>query len=87
MAHYEKEPYLSFGEFSPTSNYTNTKFTIDWGDGTKDEITFDLYITWKDYQPTVHSNVSLNGKPHKGWIELVKKGNKGEIPDDTSDPA
>ncbi len=54
--------YLCFGEFSPQSNYKNETFTIDWGDGTTDEIKFNLYITWKGNDPTVHQAVYLNGE-------------------------
>lgn len=54
---------LAFGEFSPSRGYINEPFTIYWGDGTKDEITFDLYITWESKtEPVIHRTVSLNGK-------------------------
>ncbi len=69
--------FLEFGEFSPQSHYTNETFTIEWGDGTKDVISFDLYITWANYDPTVHRKLVLNGNVcDNGLIELVKKGNK-----------
>ena len=55
--------YIAFGEFSPTENFKSETFTIDWGDGTKDEIKFDLYITWKNpKEPTVHKKLYINEK-------------------------
>lgn len=69
--------YLAFGEFSPQSSYKNEPFTIEWGDGTKDNISFDCYITWANYDPTVHLKYLLNGEVQdRGLIRLVKKGNK-----------
>ncbi len=54
---------LSFGEFSPDfGNHRNDKLTIDWGNGTKDEITFDFYVTWKRCDPVVHRKFLVNGK-------------------------
>ncbi len=54
---------LSFGEFSPDfGDHRNDKLTIDWGDGTKDEITFDFYVTWKKCDPRVHRKFLVNGK-------------------------
>lgn len=53
---------LGFGEFRPNNNYKNQKFTIDWGNGRTDEIRFDIYITWKKGDPTVHKRRKLNGE-------------------------
>ncbi len=53
---------LSFGEFSPESSYKGETFTINWGDGSEDKIMFDLYITWKRGDPTVHKHVFLNNQ-------------------------
>lgn len=53
---------LSFGEFSPTSDYKQEKFIVSWGDGTQDVFTFDCYITWKNHKPTVHVACWLNGE-------------------------
>lgn len=75
MKNKENEYYLCFGEFSPTNNYQGQPFTIYWGDGSKDEISFDLYITWKNKrEPTVHRNVYLNGKQITDnlYIHIVK---------------
>lgn len=68
-------PVLSFGEFSPEYNYQNESFTINWGDGTKDVVQFDLYITWKKQEPTVHRTLHLNDKVcdnNSFLIEIVK---------------
>lgn len=64
LCSYEKdgEYYLAFGEFAPEDGYKKEYFTIDWGDGTKDEIGFDCYITWKKKKPKVHDGLYLNGK-------------------------
>ncbi|MDR3235237.1 MAG: hypothetical protein LBT48_00720 [Prevotellaceae bacterium] len=73
---------LSFGEFSPDhhsdnkSGYKGETFIIDWGDGTKDTVKFDLYITWKKCNPTVHKSLYLNDKlyPDDSFlITIVKK--------------
>ncbi len=40
-------PVLKFGEFKTTSgssSYRGEVFTINWGDGTSDEVQFDLYV-------------------------------------------
>lgn len=54
---------LYFGEFSPDfGNHRNDKLTIDWGNGTKDQILFDFYVTWKKCDPIVHRKFLVNGK-------------------------
>lgn len=54
---------LAFGEFSPTSNYHDASFKIQWEDGSEDTIKFDLYTVWKSKNdPVVHSKYYLNGK-------------------------
>lgn len=53
---------FTFGEFRPDDNYRNESFTINWQDGSKDVITFDLYITWwTQRDPIFHFKISLNG--------------------------
>jgi len=63
--------YLTFGEFAPDhfnsdldeDGWHGETFTIDWGDGTQDEVKFDLYLTWKRFgkcEPTTHKAVWLN---------------------------
>ena len=54
---------LTFGEFSPIDSFKNETFTIDWGDGTKDVVKFDLYIEWPNmYSPVVINILYLNEK-------------------------
>lgn len=57
--------HLAFGEFSPTWNYRDQSFVVDWGDGTSTEVKFDLYITWDKKKgrkvPNVHSPISVDG--------------------------
>jgi hypothetical protein len=61
-------PVLKFGEFrtSTHSDFRGEAFTLNWGDGTSDEVKFDLYVTWKGLgnkrEPTVHKKIWLNGK-------------------------
>jgi len=65
-----------FGEFDPTETYKDETFVVDWGDGTKDTIRFNLYITWEDEYPTVHKAVYLNDEIYSDTnflIEIVKK--------------
>lgn len=52
---------LGFGEFRPDDNYKNQKLTIDWGNGRVDEVEFDIYLTWKKGDPTVHKRLKING--------------------------
>lgn len=59
---YVKKNLFCFGEFTPCDEFRNEKFTINWGNGLRDEVEFDLYITWKKGNPTVHKRVSINGK-------------------------
>lgn len=59
---------LTFGEFSPESDYHDQTFTIDWGNGTTDRVTFSYYVTWKKNKPTVHSAISVNGKKRDTWL-------------------
>lgn len=75
-SNYYKKYQLTFGEFTPTGNFKNENFIIHWGDGTEDEITFDLYITWKKFDPTVHKIIYLNGERYSDEslrIKIVKK--------------
>lgn len=62
---YKKEApntILGFGEFRPDHNHKNQKFTIDWGNGRVDEIGFDIYITWRKNDPTIHKKLRVNGE-------------------------
>ena len=56
-----KKNLLTFGEFTPQDNFNNESFTVDWGDGTKDVVKFDLYIEWPNvYSPKVYRKLYLN---------------------------
>ena len=68
----EKKRVLSFGEFSPEHQYKGETFTIHWGDGTKDVVKFDLYITWKKQNPTIHKRLYLNDKEYSKDSFLIK---------------
>ena len=76
-----KKNYISFGEFTPCDDFKNETFTIDWGDGTKDEIKFDLYITWDNpKKPVINKRLLVNGKEIKtdesGFnVSLTKNSN------------
>ncbi len=63
---------LSFGEFDPTLNFKNEKFTIDWGDGTTNEVDFDAMVEWKGWEPLVTINVRLDGVEADWMINLVR---------------
>jgi hypothetical protein len=56
---------LLFGEFQTESHNKShpETFTIDWGDGTSDEVKFDLYVTFakKGKESTIHRKIWLNG--------------------------
>lgn len=58
---YERGTYFTFGEFAPGS-YKGEEFAIHWGNGRTDKVKFDLYITWKKHQPTIHKTVSVNDR-------------------------
>ena len=70
---------LLFGQFSPESGdgYHGATMTIDWGDGTSNEIKFDLYVTYrkKGKEATVHRRIWLDGKFQSDTqlaVEIVK---------------
>jgi hypothetical protein len=56
-------PVLKFGEFRSTSHdsgsYRGETLTINWGDGTSDEIKFDLYVKGSH---NVKQKIWLNGE-------------------------
>lgn len=62
---YASEPSrycLDFGEFSPVDDHRDEELTIEWGDRTVSTVRFDLYITWKRNEPTVHRTIRLDGE-------------------------
>ncbi len=70
---------LLFGEFAiDTKQYHRESFTIDWGDGTRNEIEFDLYSTsnGKKGQPTLHQATWLDGvenSPNTLTVRIVRE--------------
>lgn len=56
---------LCFGEFSPEEDYHGRTFAVDWGDGTRTEVSFDCYITWNGSDPTVHQRVWVDGREQR----------------------
>ena len=67
-----KYPYVfTFGEFDATKDHSEISFTIDWGDGTTDEIfyKYDFFVT-KGYVAVFNYEFYIND-------ELKSKG-KGE---------
>lgn len=53
---------LLFGEFSPTDQWKDATFTLDWGDGTQDRFQFDCYIWWSGRnRAEVEKRLYVNG--------------------------
>ena len=71
--------HVSFGEWDPTKDYRNKKFTIDWGDGTQTKVEFNLYVRkLKKGEVDIDSSIWVDGKDHgsgyyDGWIINIKK--------------
>ncbi|MDR2912876.1 MAG: hypothetical protein LBV38_06265 [Alistipes sp.] len=70
---------LLFGEFQTETHESShpETFTIDWGDGTSDEVKFDLYVTYskKGKEANVHRSIWLNGELQSDnslVVEIVK---------------
>ncbi len=66
LGDYNGEFAMLFGQFQ-TEEYEKSHprtLTIHWGDGTSDEIKFDLYVTYrkKGTESTVHRKIWLNGE-------------------------
>lgn len=53
---------LAFGEFAP-ENYRGERFTIEWGDGSHNEIVFDCYVVWSGSTPDVCRSLTIDGEP------------------------
>lgn len=63
---YQKDPIsgknrLFFGEFSPSDDFHDEKMTINWPDGSRSTLTFDLFITWQKKDPTVNQKMFVDG--------------------------
>ena len=70
---------LQLGWFYSNRGFHGESFTINWGDGTSDEVKFDLYVTWegKEYysKPTIYKKIWLNGELQSYTqltVEIVK---------------
>ena len=64
---------MLFGQFKGDGEHHKKKFIINWGDGSKDTVEFDLYITWnkRHTNPTSHWKIYLNGKEYnKGGLKI-----------------
>lgn len=62
---YDEEAFryvFAFGLFSPADQYHKQVFTIDWGDGTHNEVAFDCYITGPEDDPVVRKRLFLDGE-------------------------
>lgn len=70
---------LSFGELQGESTYKDETLTLDWGDGTRDVITFSSRLTWKSPEdPEFNRHFYLNGVEQDGsQFSLVKERGTG----------
>ena len=65
--------YLLFGELDGAVDYTNAQITINWGDGSpEDVITFNHKVEWKNGEPRFKQSFFLNGKQVEGQITIQK---------------
>ena len=60
---------LKFGEFGPEEQYKNETFTIHWGDGSNNTISFNLYLKGHD----VIMDSKLDGKEGGFFVFDLKK--------------
>lgn len=65
---------LTFGEFSPEQGWRGESFTIEWGDGIVNEVTFDCYVVWESPQePKVVRHIWFDGVEQESWLlELTR---------------
>lgn len=65
--------YLSFGEFGGGTTFDKEQVTIDWGDGTRDVITFSNRLTWNSKnKPVITRKCWLNGEKNETNCEVFK---------------
>ena len=70
---------LAFGEFSPSTGYRDQSFALDWGDGTKTEVTLSIYINWSKGEPHIKSPIRVDGQKrddkndYSHWIIHISK--------------
>ncbi len=51
---------LVFGELDGADTYENETITMEWGDGSRDEVKFSSRIQWKKGKPNVIRSFKLN---------------------------
>lgn len=68
---YGNDNILTFGEFDGAKDH-NKSFTIDWGDGTKDEILFTHIFELRHNNPKSYTEVYLNRKKVEGVFTIIK---------------
>ena len=68
--------FITFGNFRGETNYKNEKITIDWGNGTSDEVTFTNKVKGGSHTPTldIERTIKLNGKTINADIEIPISG-------------
>ena len=69
---FDKKNYLSIGEFDGAKEYKQEKIIIDWNDGTKNTITFNYKLKWKNNKPYAEKEFFLDGVKVKDPIEIIK---------------
>lgn len=62
---------LAFGKFSPADKYHKETFVVDWGDGARNEISFDCYVTWPEGNPVVQKKLLVDGVPTEDTPYLI----------------
>lgn len=63
---------LAFGSFSPSDNYHGQVFSIDWGDGTRNDLTFDCYVQWSGDEPLIRKRLLVDGEPTAEGPYLIR---------------
>mgnify|MGYP006071952569 FL=1 len=63
---------LAFGLFSPADQHHRQTFTIDWGDGTRNEVAFDCYVAGPEERPAVRKNLYLDGEQTEDTPYLIR---------------
>lgn len=65
--------FITFGNFVGEHNYKEEKITINWGDGTSDEVTFTNKVRGGSHTPTldITRTIKLNGKEVNPDIDIT----------------
>ena len=69
---YTENGRLYFGELSGSDTYDKESLTIEWADGTRNEIVFSHELVWKDNEPLFNQQYWLDGKSTKYPIIITK---------------